>query len=263
MNLLIVDDEPYALEELKHLLKELRPNNNITACSLARRAIEAAHDTLFDIAFLDIELGISNGLLLAKQLKEIQPHIHIIFTTSYSEYAVEAFALHATGYLLKPIQKSHLQRELHFIYKDTCPEHKLLEVKTFGSFSVYANGDEVIFKRSKAKELLAFLIERNGQSVNIREACAILFEDTPYDRNMKSYFHTILSNLKNTLAEVNADDILVKSYNSLAIIPEKIDCDFYRFLDGDPKAINEYHGEFMSCYSWAEFSNAKLTRPFL
>jgi len=264
MNLLILDDEPYALNDLKNLLLEICPDSHITACQLSHTALEAARKKLYDIAFLDIELGISNGILLAKQLKELQPSIHIIFTTSYTEYAVDAFALHATGYLLKPIQKAHIERELNFIYgmKNTpaTPPKKKLQVKTFGGFSVFSNNNKLIFKRQKAKELLAYLIERNGQSINIREACGILFEDMPYNQNMKSYFHTILADLKNTLADADASDILIKSYNSLSVDTSKIDCDYYRFLKGDPIAINEYQGEFMTCYSWAEFRTATLNQ---
>lgn len=258
MNFLIVDDEPNALAELEKCLKKVAPNATITPSRLARTALLAAQTTPFDVAFLDIELGTSNGLLLAKQLKDLLPNLRIIFVTSYSQYAVDAFAIHATGYLLKPVLSSHIERELKFIYGEQTSELKRVRVKTFGNFSVFADGQELLFKRQKSKELLAYLIERNGQSVNIREACGILFEDAPYNRNMKNYFHTILSDLKNTLATVSAEDILVKSYNSLSIDPEKIDCDYFRFLEGDPKAINEYRGEFMIAYSWAEFSNAKL-----
>lgn len=260
MNLLIVDDETYALEDLKALLEEVRPGNDITACLSAHAALGAIAETHFDIAFLDIELGVSNGLILAKQLKEIQPDIHIIFTTSYSHYAVDAFSLHATGYLLKPIQKEHITRELTFLYPPTSTDEKRLQVKTFGSFSVFADGKEVVFKRQKSKELFAFLVERNGQSVNIREACSILFEDRPYDRNLKSYFHTILTELKKTLSDIGADDVLVKSHNSLAIVPELLDCDYYKFLAGESHAVNSYYGEFMSCYSWAEFCTSKLNQ---
>lgn len=258
MNFLIVDDEQYALEELNNMLTTLRPDCTATSCRSARLALDAAHREYYDIAFLDIELGVSNGILLAKQLKDIHPQLHIIFTTSHAHYAIDAFAIHATGYLLKPIQKSHLERELTFLYGERDTSSQRICVKTFGEFSVYIDGEKTIFKRNKAKELFAYLIERNGASVTIREACAILFENEPYDRNMKNYFHTILGELKKTLAAVDADDVLVKAYNSISILPEKIDCDYYRFLAGDPQAVNDYHGEFMNSYSWAEFSNGVL-----
>jgi len=254
-----VDDEQYPLEELNNLLKEICPDSEISAFRSPRMALEASAETTYDIAFLDIELGTTNGILLAKQLKDIQPNIHIIFVTSYSEYAVDAFAIHATGYLLKPVQKSHIERELKFLYGEEMSPHKRVEIKTFGGFSVMVDGKELLFNRQKSKELLAYLVERRGMSVGIQTACGILFEDKPYDRNMKNYFHTILADLKTSLTEAGVEDILIKSYNSIAIDPEKIDCDYYRFLDGDAKAVNDYHGEFLPAYSWAEFVNGNLT----
>ena len=111
MRFLAVDDERLAREELKHLLQKTVPESEIIACASAKEALAMAQESLFDIAFLDIELGTYNGIWLAKQLKDLQPKLSIIFVTSYSEYAVEAFSIHATGYLLKPIQMEHIQRE--------------------------------------------------------------------------------------------------------------------------------------------------------
>ena len=257
MKFLAVDDERLALEELESLLREVMPEHAVYACSSAKAAIEFADRDTFDIAFLDIELGSTNGIFLAKQLKDRQPDMHIIFVTSHSHYAVEAFAIHATGYLLKPLQKEQMQREMTFLYREDKHDKKV-KVQTFGGFEVWVAGERVAFKRKKAKELLAYLIERKGVSVTIREAYAVLFEDAVYDRAAKNYFQTILASLKRTLKEVGAGDILLKSYNSLAIDPDTIDCDYYRFLDGDSKTVNSYRGEFMTQYSWAEFSAAEL-----
>ena len=49
-----------------------------------------------------------------------------------------------------------------------------------------------------------------------------------------------------------------KGRNSYAVIPEKIDCDYYRFLQGDPAAVNAFQNDYMAAYSWAEIRNAEL-----
>lgn len=257
MKLLIVDDEHLILGEMEDLLVKMIPGCCTRTCLTEKKALQYASEEIFDIAFLDIELGHSNGIMLAKRLKELQPDVRIIFVTSYPQYAVDAFSIHATGYLLKPVREEDIKRELTFIYGGEVLRKKL-QVKTFGGFEVYADSEQLAFKRTKAKELLAYLIERCGYSVNIRQACAVLFGDSPYDRNQKSYFHTILADLKNTLQRAGAEDVLVLSRNSFAIDTEKVDCDYYRFLDGDAKAVNNYQGEFLPQYSWAEFSAAEL-----
>ena len=77
-----------------------------------------------DVAFLDIQTGDINGLQLAVELKKVKPDIHIIFVTGYSQYAVEAFSIHATGYLLKPVTEEAVSRELTFIYRERRPKRR-------------------------------------------------------------------------------------------------------------------------------------------
>ena len=54
--------------------------------------------------------------------------------------------------------------------------------------------------------------------------------------------------------------ILVKGRNSYAVLPEKLDCDYYRFLQGDPAAVNAFQNDYMAAYSWAEIRNAELVQ---
>lgn len=258
MKFLAVDDEPLALQDLEDILCEAVPDCRISGFSSLRQALSCAQKEPFDVAFLDIELGAGNGIVLAKQLKDILPDIHIVFVTSHAQYAVEAFAIHATGYLLKPVESEDIKRELTFLYGEDFRSPKRITVQTFGGFAVFVNSQPVVFKRAKAKELLAYLVDRAGCDVTTREACAVLWENVPYDKSQKNYFQTIVADLKNTLREVGAEDILVKSRNSLAIAVDKIDCDCYRFMQGDPKAVNSYRSNYMVNYSWAEFSVGNL-----
>lgn len=255
MNMLAVDDEPYALIDLKEALRAVAPGNEITGFSAPCDAMEYALGHRIDVAFLDIELGVMNGLSLAKKLKDIQPSIKIIFVTSYEEYAVEAFTIHATGYLLKPVREEDIRRELTFIYELLeKPMAGRVRIQTFGGFEVYVDGCPLAFKRAKSKELLACLVDVRGAGITTRKACDILWEDGFYDRKRKNSFHTILSELRAALREKGIEDILVKTHNSIAVDVNRLECDSYRFLEGDPAAVNSYRGDYMPCYSWAEFS---------
>ena len=79
-----------------------------------------------------------NGLVLAAKLKKQCPDMKIIFLTGYSEYAVEAFALHASGYILKPVGKERLLSEIEHAMSDhrqtKAPVH--IEAHTFGEFDL-------------------------------------------------------------------------------------------------------------------------------
>lgn len=253
MKILAVDDEPLALRDLQQALCEVSGLLEVSGFTSARKAMEAAGRESFDAAFLDIEMGTANGLSVAKKLKDLWPDIHIVFVTSYEKYAVAAFAIHATGYLMKPVKKEELLRELTFIYGQRRTE-KRVRVQTFGGFEVYVDGEPLNFKRAKAKELLALLVDRKGASVTTREACAVLWEDGEYSTARKNYFQTILTELRGTLKAAGADQILIRKRNSLAVDTGLLDCDSYRFLEGEPEAVNSYRRDYMLCYSWAEFS---------
>ncbi len=259
MTVIVVDDEELARQDLIRTLEVVDPECEVQGFALPRDVLAFAQDTKVDVAFLDIEMPGMNGLELAKRLKDLWPDVHIIFATSYENYAVDAFALHATGYLLKPVRREELARELTFVYgRLVAAPGALLEVKTFGGFAVSAGGVPLVFRRSKAKELLALLVDRRGGALTLRDACAYLWEDEPFTKSQRSYYQNIVSDLRTTLQEAGAGDVLVKSWNSLAIAPGLLDCDSYRFLEGDPIAVNSYHGDYLPEYPWSEFSVARF-----
>ena len=257
MNFLVTDDEALQMEELVNILRRICPNATIYPCTWPDDALKEAALHPIDIAFLDIQTGGMNGLELAVQLKKIKADTHVIFVTGYSQYAVDAFAMHATGYLLKPVTEEAVRRELTFVYQNR-PSGKRIEIRTFGGFDVYADGQPIRFGRAKSKELLAYLVDRKGLSVTTGEAYAVLFEDAADTLSGKSYFRTIVHEMINALKKANAEEILLKSRNSYAVIPERFDCDYYRFLQGDPEAINAFQNDYMAAYSWAEIRNAEL-----
>ena len=132
---------------------------------------------------------------------------------------------------------------------------KLLKVKCFGNFEVYSNGAPLIFKRTKTKELLAFLIDRNGAGVTTKQICAKLWENNTDDLKNMNYLYQLIKDLTCALKGAGAEGVLVKKSHTYAIDPKKLDCDYYNYLEkGRPK----FFGEYMSQYSWAESTCALL-----
>ncbi|MBC8570294.1 response regulator [Zongyangia hominis] len=252
MNYIAVDDEPFALKDLEEALHEAVPDAVLHSFNTPSKALDYAGSTLVNVAFLDIELGSVSGLVLAKKLKDLRPEVHIIFVTSHEQYAVKAFELHATGYLMKPATAEDIRRELTFLYGETS-QKKRVRVQTFGGFDVFVDGVPLEFKRAKSKELLAYLIDRRGVSATAAAACAALWGDASIEAGKKNYFRTIVKGLREALKEAGIEHILLRSWNSLAIIPEQLDCDSYHFLDGDPQAVNSYRHDYLTDYEWAEF----------
>lgn len=257
MRFLVVDDEPIMLEELTEKIRNIRPGADILGFTKPRTALAEMEHQGADVAFLDIQMGGMSGLELAERLKRLHPDLHIIFVTGYQKYAVQAFRLHATGYLLKPANEEDLERELTFIYGER-PAGRV-RVQTFGGFEIFVDGTPVKFGRAKSKELLAYLMDRKGASTTTADAYAALFDGEEYSLSRKGYFRNIIKDLRTALAEAGIEDILLRSFNSLAVVPGKLDCDYYRFLQGDAEAVNRYRGDYLPLYSWAEFRNGELS----
>ena len=258
MRFLVADDEQFALKDLTEALEEAQPDAEILTAATGKGVVSLAEENTFDVAFLDIEMGSSNGLDLAILLKEKQPDIHIIFVTSYEKYAVDAFSIHATGYLMKPVSVKELKRELTFLYPEK-PSTSRIRIQTFGGFDIFVDGELVSFRRNKSKELLAILVDRHGSSMTTKEICAILFEDEN-GKSQSGYFRTLVADLHKTLQQAGAEQILVRGRNQFAVNPVAFECDAYQFLEGDPVAINKYRGNYMICYSWAEYSAGAFKR---
>ena len=197
-----------------------------------------------------------DGVELAKRLKEKCSKINIIFATAHEKYLKDAMSMHASGYIMKPLTEEDVRRELDDLRHPLIPDKKaLLKVSCFGNFEVFADDNMPLhFERTKAKEVFAYLIYRRGASCTVREISALLFEDEPYSRKQQGYTQKIISSLVKTLKENGAEDVIIKKYNSLAVRPELVDCDYYRFEKMDVAAINSYMNEFMAQYSWAEFA---------
>jgi hypothetical protein len=71
----------------------------------------------------------------------------------------------------------------------------------------------------------------------------------------------LVSDLKATLKEIGMEDVLIRNHRQLSIRPALLDCDYYRFLEGDMEAVNAYSGVYMEDYSWAEMTTGQLVFP--
>lgn len=252
MNIIAADDEKFALDDLMIEIRAAQPDCILHGFSTPKEVLEFAKENAVDAAFLDIEMRGMNGLVLTKNLKKLNPKINVIFVTGYSKYAVDAIAMRCSGYLLKPVSKKAIEAELHNLRNSVDHNKTHFRVQTFGGFELFVDDVPVSFGRAKAKEVLAYLINKKGMSASTRELAAVLWEDKEYDRTQQSYLQTVIAELLSTLKNAGAEEIIIKKRNSLSIDPNKLDCDYYNFQRGDVRAVNAYAGDYMANYSWAE-----------
>ena len=158
MRAICVDDERALMERTVSLCRELPGMEEVTGFTRPQEALEWVCGHPIDLALLDVEMPGMTGIELAAAIKEKQPDTAVIFLTAYPRYAVDAFAVRASGYLLKPVTLEALSADVrHAMSGRIKPLTGHLTVRTFGSFDVFVDGRAVEFKRAKAKEILAFL----------------------------------------------------------------------------------------------------------
>lgn len=252
---LCVEDEPILIKNLVRTVKASPYITDIFAFDDEIDALEWAEENNFDIAFLDIRLHSMDGLEVAEKLAEKNPNAFFIFCTGYKEFAFDAIQLHLNiGYLLKPVTADAVCAEVDKMLKKFS---KPLAVKCFGNFEVFFNNKPLTFSRKKTKELFAYLIDRRGSIVTPKIICNAIWDN---DGDNMSYFRHLIADLRQTFLELGIENILISEKNGYAVDISKIDCDYYKFMNGDEVAAKNFFGEYMTNYSWAEDTCGELTK---
>lgn len=264
MIIMAVDDEEPALRSLLDAIKNVKPNAEVYLFKDPNKALQSLESGLMkpDVIFSDVRMYNMTGIQFAHRVKVIYPRVNIVFVTGYSEYMMDAIRLHASGYLLKPVDEEQLKETFNnmlYPVKENVTEHKFY-AQTFGNFEFFCDGVPVHFPRTKAKELLAYLIDKNGAACTRAELLVNLFDDESVVSD-NQYLSQVFSVLVKTLRSIGGADIIVKSHNAYSVNTEKFGCDYYDYLNGDVKALNAYQGVYMANYAtWSDMTGPKKFR---
>jgi len=140
MNVIIVDDEPLAQEVLETFVGQIPDLNLIASCNNAIEANEVLRTNDIDLMFLDIQMPQITGVEFLKSLE--RPPM-VIFTTAYSEYAVEGFELNAIDYLVKPISMDRFMKAVN--------KAREQEERSGGTKSTASDDKDFIFVKADKK----------------------------------------------------------------------------------------------------------------
>ena len=132
----LVDDEPPARQRMRQLLAEIHDVVIVGEAGDAVEAHPAIALTQPDVVFLDIDMPQVSGTTLAGLLPEPRPFV--VFATAFDQYALEAFAVDATDYLVKPISRARLSATLARV------RERLSRRSDFGARSVGRFGDATV-----------------------------------------------------------------------------------------------------------------------
>jgi two-component system, LytTR family, response regulator LytT len=141
IQVLIVDDELYSRDELKHLLGAFPSIQIVGEAESGEAAIMKAIQLQPDVVFLDVEMPKLNGMQVAKALMELKKTPIVVFTTAYPQFAVEAFRYEAVDYLLKPYDEDHLQGTINRIERLINSPKELELEKPAGKLAIEVDGE--------------------------------------------------------------------------------------------------------------------------
>ncbi|MBR1472412.1 MAG: two-component system response regulator [Lachnospiraceae bacterium] len=189
----------------------------------------------------------------------MQERLNIIFVTGYEEYKADAMDLHASGYITKPVTERKLRAELKELrFPPQEEKGSRIRVQTFGNFEVFLDGHPAEFKYKKTKEMFAFMIDRHGASCTNGMLIDILWENEVDAGRKSSYLRNLRQDMVSAFSVHGLAEVIRMQRGAVAVNVDLVKCDYYEWLSGNRSGENEYRGEYMTQYSWAEETNAML-----
>lgn len=220
MKVLAVDDERLALDNLCEAIGKAIEDAELYSYRKVSEARDCIARNRIDIAFLDIQMRETSGIEFAEEIKINNPDVNIVFCTGYDQYMKDAFGIHASGYLIKPITSEMIVNELNNLRHPVSVADKLVQIRAGQVFEIYdMEGNVLPFKRNKSKKILEILYDVNGKPIQPWEISAIMWEKDVHSWNItnQSYFRTLMSDINRTLKNIDAERLVVKTEDGYAM----------------------------------------------
>ncbi|MDF2670225.1 MAG: lytT [Paenibacillus sp.] len=288
MKAILIDDEKPALQHMEWVL-ESAPDILVTGKYLsAKDGIAHIQREKTDLVFLDIGMPEMNGLVAAEYIQQLDSSIRIVYITAYTEYAFEAFELHALDYLLKPVEPQRFLKTLERIRAYVPSRSPVIEkmlspaVLTFGKLVLSPQLDsdrKMKWRTLKTKELFVFLLQHKGEWLSRDLLLDTLWCRFTVDKAM-IHLHTSVYQLRKLFREIGIDIKLDFSLDSYRLSADELTTDAELFEQGVAEAKNLrdkrlwlhvnsllklYRGHYLEehDYDWAQPKRDRLRRNYL
>lgn len=166
MNVVLVDDEYYALQGLKMELEEIGGVQITGLYEDPSSMLAEIAELRPDLIFLDVEMPQMDGFEVFARLMDLGCTSNVVFVTAYTQYAVRAFEINAVDYIVKPVTRARLEKTLERSRPAAASSSDTpLRFNCFRHFSIVAGGKDINagWRTRKAAELIAFLISEGGK----------------------------------------------------------------------------------------------------
>ncbi|NDV96917.1 DNA-binding response regulator [Dysgonomonas sp. 521] len=234
MKCIIVDDEPIARKGIKKLIEQIPQLELLDSLNSANAASTYMESNQVDLIFLDIQMPGINGIEFARSIPK---HTLIIFTTAYSEYALDSYEVDAVDYLVKPIDPAKFRKAVDkaIIYHSLLLDEDKKSVEDVEDECIFVKSDRRFFKVN-LKDILFIeglkdyvIIQLDGQRIitrmNVKNIHDLLPKNT-FLRINRSYIVN-----KNCIDSFDNNDVFIKKHE-IAIGNSYRDAFFEKFLKG-------------------------------
>lgn len=247
-----MDDLPEAMEQFKEACADMDDIDVVAQFTDGLEAIDYAEKNPADVAILDIEMPVINGLEVGKRLKEIHKGLVLIYITGYSKYVIDTLKAKADYVVMKPYQSEDIEEALDRARLLTMRQKPNVQIRMFGRFQVFAGKKPVPFSNAKSKELLALCVDHRGSRVTMEEAIDKLWPERIYDEKVKRLYRKAVGALQETLEEYGIEDIFVSSRGGCQVTMERISSDLTECLADRVRNRFLLQEQYLYEYSWAE-----------
>ena len=196
----LVDDERWALQDIKELFERIEDVQVIETYQSPLEALANARKDADEyganVWFVDVNMPEIRGDAFAEKLFLKNAKAKIIFVTAYEEYALRAFDVGATDYLLKPVELSRAQRTIARLQEQLSSERirkgaVRVTVNYIGRFEILVDEKPLKWSARRAEELVAYLGVNFGKAVHRDKIIEDIWECEPDDRSVRNLLTTV------------------------------------------------------------------------
>ncbi len=227
---IIVDDEWYNLEEIADLLIATGAFSEPRKYLNPVIALKEAEINKPEVAFVDIEMPVINGINFARKLNLINPDIVVVFVTAWNQYAVDAFDVNALDYILKPINqvrfKKMIDRVKYEIFNLRAKMVRDLQISCFGNLQVQIDHVPIKWERAKSEELFAFLLMHHNKYVSKEVIIEYLWPEYETQKALQ-ILQTAVSRIRTIFSELDTQVEICYHQSAYCLSITDAKCDLF------------------------------------
>lgn len=245
MVVLVLDEDSQALRALVRVIGNALPYDAIHSFDQVEEALSFAEKNLVDVCFLETHFGKRSGITVAGKIQKLYPQVNIVFCSTDAGYAMQALALYCSAYLMKPVSGEAIRDAVAHLRYPVEENNSPIYIQCIGNFEVFVHGEPIRFKYTRTKELLAYLVDRNGAVCSTAWIAAALFGDEEH----VSYLKQLRKDLVDTFAALGFPEVIRSSKGALSINRNAVRCDYFEYRNGKRSSMPD---EYMTQFSFID-----------